>query len=282
MRQGSKPQDANVVSLAGGQTIGRAVALLKLVATSGGGGLSLAEIAERSGLHRATAHRLLGVLAAERLIAQDGEHCYRAGVELWMLGEAAARRFGLSDAGRHAIERVARETEDTAYLTIRSGFAAVCVGRAEGAFPIRTLSLSVGDRRPLGIGSGSLALLAWLEPAEREQALAAAATELEPYPRFTPPILRRQVEETRRRGYSFVGGTILPGMSAVGVPVLDGGGQVLAALSVAAIDARLAEPRRTQVVAILKAQARALAASLSSAGKAPGAAPARRRKAGHG
>jgi DNA-binding IclR family transcriptional regulator len=253
---------ANVVSLSGGQTISRALALLKIVAAAGREGMSLPQVAERSGLHRATAHRLLNVLVAEHLVAHDETHRYHAGVELWMLGEAAARQFRVRDAGREAVDALARETEDTAYLTMRSGFTAVCVARGEGAFPIRTLSLSVGDRRPLGVGSGSLAILAFMPEEQREEALAMLPAALERYPRLSISAIRRQAEQARELGYSFVGGTIIPGMFAVGVPVLDRGGHAVAALSVAAIEARLAEPRRAKIVALLKAQARALSARL--------------------
>jgi DNA-binding IclR family transcriptional regulator len=224
---------ANVVSLSGGQTISRALALLKIVAAAGREGMSLPQVAERSGLHRATAHRLLNVLVAEHLVAHDETHRYHAGVELWMLGEAAARQFRVRDAGREAVDALARETEDT-----------------------------VGDRRPLGVGSGSLAILAFMPEEQREEALAMLPAALERYPRLSISAIRRQAEQARELGYSFVGGTIIPGMFAVGVPVLDRGGHAVAALSVAAIEARLAEPRRAKIVALLKAQARALSARL--------------------
>ena len=58
--------------------------------------------------------------------------------------------------------RLAEQTQDTIYASVREGGAAVCVAREIGAFPIRTLSLEVGDLRPLGVGSGSLALFAFL------------------------------------------------------------------------------------------------------------------------
>src|SRR5262249_7743888 len=80
-----------------------------------------------------------------------------------------------------------------------------------GAFPIRTLSLNLGDRRPLGVGSGSLALLAFLSEADRHEVLDGLSRQLTRYPRFTTTGIRRLMDETRARGYSFVGGTILPG-----------------------------------------------------------------------
>lgn len=249
--------------IGGTQSIVRGVGLLKIVAEGPPDGLTLAQVAERTGLHRATAHRLLAALTRERLVEQDASHRYHPGVELWVLGAAAARRFDIREICRPALERLATQTQDTVYLSVRSGHEAICVARCEGAFPIRTLSLSVGDRRPLGVGSGSLALLAFLSETDRHEVLGAIAVQLTRYPGFSATGIRRLVDETRTRGYSFVGGTILPGMSAFGVPILDRHGHAIAALSVAAIDARMADPRLSKIVRLVQSQAAAVSSRLS-------------------
>jgi DNA-binding IclR family transcriptional regulator len=263
--------------IGGAQSIARGIGLLKMVAEGPPEGLTLAQVAERTGLHRATAHRLLAALTRERLLEQDATHRYHPGVELWVLGAAAARRFDIREVARPALERIASQTEDTVYLSVRSGQEAICVARCEGAFPIRTLSLNVGDRRPLGVGSGSLALLAFLAEADRQEVLGGIAAELARYPRFSPAAIRRLVDETRSRGYSLVGGTILPGMSAFGVPILDRHGHAIAALSVAAIDSRMAEPRLSKIVRLVQSQAVAVASRLSPHRRAQHTRPASRR-----
>jgi DNA-binding IclR family transcriptional regulator len=251
-----------VAQIAGVQTLDRAIALMRTVTQGPRTGMALSEIAASAGLHRATAHRMLLALVRQGLLEQDESHRFHPGVDLWVLGEAAARRFGVREFGRQAIEKIAAETEDTAYISVRSGLQSICIGRCEGAFPIRTLSLNVGDRRPLGIGSGSLALLAYLAEADRNDVLARLGPELGGYPAFSPALIRKLVDETRKRAFSFVGGTVLPGMAAVGVPVLGPDGHALAALSIAAIEPRVVEPRRSQLVAILKAQAAMLSERL--------------------
>jgi DNA-binding IclR family transcriptional regulator len=211
---------------------------------------------------------LLAALTRERLLEQDASHRYHGGVELWVLGEAAARRFDIRELCRLPLERITAETQDTVYLSVRSGYEAICVARYEGAFPIRTLSLNLGDRRPLGVGSGSLALLAFLSEADRHEVLDGLSRQLTRYPRFTTTGIRRLMDETRARGYSFVGGTILPGMSAFGVPILDGHGHAIAALSVAAIDARMAEPRLSKMIRLVQSQAIAVSNRLGAGRRA--------------
>lgn len=263
--------------IGGTQSIARGIGLLKVVAEGPPDGLTLAQVAERTGLHRATTHRLLAALTRERLLEQDPAHRYHPGVELWVLGASAARRFDIREVSRPALERIATETQDTVYLSVRSGHEAICIARHEGAFPIRTLSLNVGDRRPLGVGSGSLALLAFLAEADRQEVLGGIAADLTRYPRFSAAGIRRLVDETRNRGYSFVGGTILPGMSAFGVPILDSHGNAVAALSVAAIDSRMAEPRLSRMVRLVRSQAAAISSRLSPDRRALHTRPTSRR-----
>ena len=50
----------------------------------------------------------------------------------------------------------------SAVLSLPSGIESLCIDVEEGTYPIRANYLRVGSRRPLGVGAGSLALLAWL------------------------------------------------------------------------------------------------------------------------
>jgi DNA-binding IclR family transcriptional regulator len=160
--------------------------------------------------------------------------------------------------------RLEERSEDTVYLSIRSGDDAICTARQEGRYPIKTLTLAVGDRRPLGIGAGSLALLAALPDAEVERVITANAGRLRPYAAFSPTRLRELVERTRAEGCATNPGMVLPGMMAVGVPVCTGGGRVAGALSIAAIEGRMQPERRAQLVAWLKEEAATIAGRLDA------------------
>lgn len=252
----------------GSQSIARAIGLLRILTSGPREGMTLAHIAEAAGLHTATAHRQLSALIREGLVEQDSKRRYVPGVELWLMGQVAAHRFDITGVAQPAMMRLAEETEDTVYLFVRSGRQAVCVARREGTFPIRTLTLAPGDRRPLGVNAGALALLAFLDADEREAVLEQIQPDLKLYRNYSLKYVRQEIEETRRRGYSVVAGTIVPGMSAVGVPVLGRQGQAIASLSVAAIDQRMSEPRCHQIAKLALQQARALSMRLALSGKA--------------
>src|SRR5262245_53411523 len=96
----------------GSQSIGRAIGLLRLL-TGARDGMTLAHLAEASGLHPATAHRQLAALIREGLVEQDAAHRYHPGVELWLMGQMAAQRFDISGVAQEAMRRLADESEDT-------------------------------------------------------------------------------------------------------------------------------------------------------------------------
>ncbi len=237
--------------IGGAQAIQRAIALLRAVARANERGARATALATEVGLSVATAHRILSVLAQEGLLTHDPySKLYHLGMELFVLG-AAAQEFSIRDRLRPVLEQVALETEDTVFLLIRSGNDAVCIDRVEGCFPIRTLTLDVGSRRPLGVGAGSLALLAFLPDSQVEAVLAANAPRYANYAGFSADDIRRTVAHARDLGFALNGGVLRPNVAAVGVPVLDAERRIVAAVSVAAIPDRMPEDRRERIAELI-------------------------------
>jgi len=247
------------------QTISRAADLLRALASAPAEGGMLSDLARRCDLGKATTHRLLTALIDVGFAFQEpATRRYRLSAGLAVLGHAAHQQ-DMAATAQLFVRRIAEATEDTAYASVREGAAAVCVAREIGAFPIRTLSLEVGHRRPLGVGSGSLALLAFLPDDEIEQILKRNEAWLGGYKAFDAAALRRFVAETRRNGYAFINGLLVPGMNAIGVPVLDAAKRPVAALSLAAIADRVKGARIRELVGVLQREAASLAAVLGSA-----------------
>lgn len=234
------------------QSIHRAFSLLRTVAQSRSEGIRLTDIAEAADLHVATAHRLLAALVRERFVTLDPyTRLYYVGSELLLMAEGA-REYRIKRHFRDVLAKLARDTEDTVYLSTPSGNDAVCIDRVEGQYPIRTLTLDIGARRPLGIGGGSLALLAWLPTERVESVLEACAERYRQYKDMSDDEVRMLVRATRRQGFSFNAGRIIDGVCAVGVPVLDGDGRPIASISVAAIAPRMTPKRRRFVAEAIK------------------------------
>lgn len=246
------------------KTVERITRILRQLARAGDAGARLTDLALALDLTKPTLHRLLGALAEAGMARHDpGTRRYRLGVLTAMLGQASTR-ITVSTEARQSLLRLAAATQDTVFVSVQEGAAAICVGREIGSFPIRILTLDVGDQRPLGVGAGSMALLAFLPDSEIEAAIARDKAWLAQYPNFTPEFLRQQVLETRARGYSLNRDQVFPGMSAVGVPAMGPDGRPIASFSVAGITPRIAGAREPELVALLRAEA----AHLSSAFRA--------------
>jgi len=239
----------------GFQAIERAVQVLEAIGDASVSGLRLSDVMRITGLGRATSHRFLKALVDQELVELEPDSGrYFLGMKLLVLSGAASNRFGLARRAAPALQRLAERTGDTIYLSLRIGEVAICLDRLEGAFPIRTLTLKIGDRRPLGVGAGSMALLAFLPQTEIQRVVSQHAAASAAFG-FDQATLLSLAEAARGQGYAFNDQRIIPGMSAVGVPVNGRSGAPMAALSVAAISSRMDLPRRTNIVAWLHEEA---------------------------
>ena len=233
----------------GAQAIRRAAAVLRIVAANGGRGASLSEVVQASGLHKATAHRILRALLDEALLEQDRTtRNYRLGVEVFALGAAMGEQFDIKTLAQASLEALCRETEDTVYLSIRSGFDALCLDMHEGNFPTKTLRLHVRDRWPLGVGAFTVPLLAFLPDPEVAQIVEHNAARLPDQEQYRPERLLELVRTTRKRGYAVNQIHAYPTMCAVAVPVLDWQERAIASLCVTAIISRMGPERQLRIV----------------------------------
>lgn len=217
---------------------------MKILATAGSRGLSLTEISARAGLPHPSVHRVLQQLGEERLVDRHAElRRYRLGPLAFELGVAGSTMYDIRDLCEPEMKRLAADTEDTVYLVMRSGFDAVCLHRIEGSFPIRTLVLEVGSRRPLGVGAGGLAILAALPDPDRDEVITRVAHQLKNFAKLDADAARQACAAAREQGAAVIEGTINLGVTAVGHPFRDAMGQVVGALSVAALSQRMPPSR---------------------------------------
>lgn len=213
----------------------------------------LADIAESSGVNKATALRLLDSLIGEGFVVRDeATKRYTLGDEALALGIAMQGRDHIRDRARPTLLRLAASTGDTMLLSTRSGIESVCVDREFGSYPIRANYLDLGMRRPLGVGAGSLALLAWLPDDEVNAVLQLIAPRIaKRYPRITTELLKTEVALARQRGYALLLDVVVDQMGGIGVPVFGSDGRPLAAISLAALTSRIT-PRVGQLVPQLR------------------------------
>jgi DNA-binding IclR family transcriptional regulator len=217
-----------------------------LEAVRGGAG-SLAELTARTGLSRATAHRLAVALEVHRLLARDPAGRWRLGPRLTELAGGPAED-SLLQRSAPVLERLRDTTGESAQLYLRRGDVRVCVAVAERRSGLRD-TVPVGAELPLTAGSAGQVLLAW---SPDDPLLHGAA--------FTARVL----SEVRRRGWATSVGEREAGVGSVSAPVRDATGAVVAAVSVSGPLERLTRsPGRLHAAAVSAA-----AAELSGAARA--------------
>jgi DNA-binding IclR family transcriptional regulator len=236
--------------VSGSQSVDRALRLLALIGREPAGGLPLGEIVAESGLNKPTARRLLLALMRGGLVEQEPTtRHYCLGEEAFVLGVLAGRRHGLLELAMASLRRLSGATLDTSFLSVRRENYAICLHREEGTYPVRTHALQTGDQHPLGVGAGSLAMLAALPDAELERVMKAnERAVLAGYPGFPPGALLADVAKTRERGFSLNPGRLVASSWGVGAAFRYPDGRVAGAFSLAAIDSRM-QPERQRDLA---------------------------------
>ncbi len=251
----------------GAQSVDRALALLRLVGRQPGNGVPLAALVAMSGLNKPTVRRLMLALIRAGMVEQDAAgRSYRLGQESYVLGTLAAVRHGLAEMAGDALADLARDSGDTAFLSVRRGDAAVCLQREEGAYPIRTHALMPGARHPLGVGAGSLAMLAALPEPEAEAVLEANRETLaRDYPALPPERLRELAAKARAAGHALNPGLVFPDSWGLGVALRRPDGGVAGAVSIAAVAGRMQPPRPQELAPLLTGAAARIEARLAQA-----------------
>jgi DNA-binding IclR family transcriptional regulator len=192
----------------------KAMAVLEAVAKEPCG---LAELCTRTGLPRATAHRLAVGLEVHRLLRRGSDGRWRPGAALAELAGGAVDP--LLDAASSVLPRLRDRTGESVQLYRRDGAQRVCISTAEPPSGLRD-TVPVGARLPMTAGSGAKVLAAWTDPATQRTLLADAV------------FGERALLEVRRRGWAQSVGEREPGVASVSAPVRDANGTVVAAVSV--------------------------------------------------
>jgi len=190
--------------------------------------LTLTECAELSGLTKSSTHRILLSMQEIGLVERD-----RLG---WRLGarvvSLAAIRLGHFDLRREAVTRLhelRRTFRAATAFSVPHGSEMIYVERQESPEPFAA-SARLGAVAPIWAGASGRAILAYLEPVERNTLLDVP--EWHHLPHKTRKEVLETVEQAAVRGYAVDQGVFFEGISGVAVAIRDTHGHPVAALSV--------------------------------------------------
>jgi DNA-binding IclR family transcriptional regulator len=229
------------------------------------GSLSVSEAADRLGVARSTAHRLLAMLVYRDFAVQDdGSRRYVAGPVLSLGAQSQSRTALLRAVAMPHLAALVERVDETANLLILAGDHVRFIGSVECGQAVR-----VGDREgmvfPAHLVSGGKLMLADLPDAQLEAYYAEEKWADRPGERPDLAALRKELRIVRERGFAINAGRTEAGLTAIGRAVRIDGQRADAAISVSMPTVRFSEERLVQLVTALALTARDIEQDLARA-----------------
>lgn len=242
-------------------SVARAFAILDLF-TERRPELTAGEVARALNLNTVTAHRFLRSLAAVGAVVAVSRGTYRLGFLFADLGSRVVNGNCLAQAAQPVLDRVTAEINEASMAAIFENNMIACVAVALSG---RTLSVNVrvGTRLQVYCSANGKLWLAYAPDHVRERYLRDET--LAPLTARTvtdPAVLRDRLAEIRRQGYAINDGEREDGLTAVAVPVLGRGNNMLAGISVFGPTSRMTPEIVDRALARLRQAAKEIERSL--------------------
>ncbi len=220
----------------------RVASVLELLAATPDG-MSVSEVARAVGVHKTTASRLLGTLAARGLVERDpGTRRYGLGTVILSLAGSAIVRLPVVSQARPELERLSGLTAETVNLAILDGRHVVYIDQVTPRQAV-VMANWVGRRSPVHASSSGKVLLAFGEERATEAVVSQRLERLTSHTVTDRTRLRRILAETRKQGYARSTSELEEGLVSIAAPVLVDG-RAVAAVSISGPTFRI--PARDQ------------------------------------
>ncbi|MER0447965.1 IclR family transcriptional regulator [Streptomyces sp. Edi4] len=213
------------------QTVDRALSILPLLAR---GPADLGQVADRLGVHKSTALRLLRTLHEHGLVYRQEDQRYRLGARLFALAQEAVENLDVREIAHPHLVTLNERIGHTVHLAVYEDGEVLYIDKVESRYPVRMYS-RIGKPVAITVAAVAKLLLADLPEAERR----AVADKLD-YPSYTPrstpnaAAFLKELATVREQGWATDLGGHEESINCVGAPIHGADGRVVAAMSVSA------------------------------------------------
>ncbi len=210
--------------------------------------LGLKQIAQLTGLHPSTAHRILSSMSADRLVDRVEPGAYRLGMRLLELGNMVKSRISVRELALPLMRELHTGTGETVNLSVRHEDEIVYVERTSSGRSAMRVVHVIGARAPLHVtAAGKLFLLEEGFAQLRDYARRTGLLSLTRNTLSSVALLERDLERIQRQGWAIDAEEAELGVRCVAAGIRDDGGRLIAALSVSAPAERM-KPQWGQAV----------------------------------
>ncbi|MFD8219301.1 IclR family transcriptional regulator [Streptomyces sp. NPDC007896] len=213
------------------QTVDRALSILPLLAE---GPADLGQVADRLGVHKSTALRLLRTLHEHGLVYRQSDQRYRLGARLFALAQEAVENLDVREIAHPHLVRLNETCGHTVHLAVYEENEVLYIDKVESRYPVRMYS-RIGKPVAITVAAVAKLLLADLPEPERR----AVADKLD-YPMYTArstpnaPAFLKELATVREQGWATDLGGHEESINCVAAPIRGADGRVVAAMSVSA------------------------------------------------
>jgi DNA-binding IclR family transcriptional regulator len=192
----------------------------------------LKTIAQETGLHPSTAHRILGAMTQSGFVERGDGGTYRLGIRLLELGSLVKSRISLRETAMPSMLKLHAATGESVNLGIRDGNEIVYVERtSSGRSAVRVVHI-VGARAPLHTtATGKLFLVEEGADQVREYARTTGLPASTPTSITDLTQLEKELDKVRRHGVAFDLDEVEPGVRCIAAGIRDDSGELIAGLS---------------------------------------------------
>lgn len=258
------------MALSQGTETATRVADVLLLFTDGPDAWGVSAIARELGLSKAVVHRILQTLVDRRLLVSDTTtRGYQLGPASAALGARALRESDLRQAAMPVLRRLQQHTGETTTVSALVPGGRVYLDQVECTKEIK-MTVEVGRRFPLYVGSSSTCILAFLPQAQQDAVLEGPLEVLTSRTVTDRSVLEARLEEIRRVGFAHSDGERQAGAGAVAAPIFGLDGSPVGAISVCGPISRVDQEARDRIVPHLLKAAGEISGALGWHGDLPG------------
>jgi DNA-binding IclR family transcriptional regulator len=219
--------------------------------------LSLNEIAAQTKLPLSTSYRLATELVTGQALERATGGGYQVGLRLWEVGALAPSTATLPEIALPFMQDLYEATHENVQLAVLNGGEALYLEKLRGrrSVPVKTRR---AGRLPLHATAVGKVLLAYAPKRFVEDVLGNGLQRYTPHTVVAPGHIRAALAEVRRTGVAFTRDELSMGVTSVASPLLDAGGNAVAAMSISvrstgAAPQRLAPAVRTAALCASRA-----------------------------
>jgi DNA-binding IclR family transcriptional regulator len=229
--------------------------ILKLLGQSPDG-FKIADIGRTLDIPVTTTLRIMTTLHLEGLVRKQGA-LYELGPVLIQLGNASLAGTEIRAAALPVLENLTARTDETAHLAIPCDNRSLIVAVQDSPHPLRAASRP-GFLAELHCSSTGKTLLAFLHYSRLSEFYGTGTprpTKRTAHTLTTLSEIKREIELTRKRGYSLDDEEFAPGIRCLAAPVYASDGTVAAAIGITASTVRFTKERVPEMAAKVQAAA---------------------------